>query len=66
MWILIVDQINFKLKMLYIIGLGLGNKEDITIKGKKAIDESELIYLETYTSQLIQSSIEELVIFFMI
>jgi diphthine synthase len=38
--------------MLYIIGLGLSDVEDITLKGLKAIECSEKIYLEHYTSIL--------------
>ncbi|MBU0470841.1 MAG: diphthine synthase [Nanoarchaeota archaeon] len=45
--------------MLYIIGLGLGNEKDITIKGLETIRNCELIYLENYTS-LLQCSVEDL------
>ena len=38
--------------VFYIIGLGLGDEEDISIKGLKAIQNSEKIYLEAYTSIL--------------
>ena len=38
--------------MLYIIGLGLSDFEDITVKGLKAIQSSSKIYLEHYTSIL--------------
>ena len=38
--------------MLYIIGLGLSDFEDITVKGLKAIQCSDKIYLEHYTSIL--------------
>ena len=38
--------------MLYLIGLGLGNEKDITIKGLEAIQSSDYIYLEHYTSIL--------------
>lgn len=38
--------------MLYIIGLGLGDVEDITVKGLKAVKSSDLVYLEHYTSIL--------------
>jgi diphthine methyl ester synthase len=38
--------------MLYIIGLGLSDFEDITVKGLKAIQSSDKIYLEHYTSIL--------------
>lgn len=38
--------------MLYIIGLGLSDLEDITVKGLKAIQSSDKVYLEHYTSIL--------------
>lgn len=38
--------------MLYIIGLGLSDVEDITVKGLKAVQSSDEIYLEHYTSIL--------------
>jgi diphthine synthase len=40
------------LEMLYIIGLGLSDLEDITVKGLKAIQSSDKVYLEHYTSIL--------------
>ena len=38
--------------MLYIVGLGLSDVEDITCKGLKAVKSSDLVYLEHYTSIL--------------
>jgi diphthine methyl ester synthase len=38
--------------MFYIIGLGLGDNEDVTVKGLNAIKSSERVYLEAYTSIL--------------
>ncbi|KAI9494476.1 diphthine synthase [Zychaea mexicana] len=38
--------------MLYIIGLGLSDEADITVKGLKAVQSSERVYLEAYTSIL--------------
>lgn len=38
--------------MLFIIGLGLSDLEDVTLKGLKAIESSDKIYLEHYTSIL--------------
>lgn len=38
--------------MLYVIGLGLSDEEDITVKGLKAVKSCERIYLEAYTSIL--------------
>jgi len=37
---------------LYLIGLGLGNHKDITVKGLEVVKASEEIYLESYTSCL--------------
>lgn len=38
--------------MLYVIGLGLGDVKDITVKGLEIVKRCELIYLESYTSIL--------------
>ncbi|KAJ2441204.1 diphthine synthase [Coemansia sp. RSA 2424] len=38
--------------MLYIIGLGLSDERDITVKGLEAVKSSERVYLESYTSIL--------------
>lgn len=38
--------------MLYVIGLGLGDAKDITVKGLEIVKSCELIYLESYTSIL--------------
>lgn len=38
--------------MFYIIGLGLGDPKDITVKGLEIIQTCERIYLESYTSIL--------------
>ncbi|CAO3631063.1 unnamed protein product [Cunninghamella echinulata] len=38
--------------MLYVIGLGLSDETDITVKGLEAIKKSERVYLEAYTSIL--------------
>ncbi|MBS3121655.1 diphthine synthase [Candidatus Woesearchaeota archaeon] len=45
--------------MLYLIGLGLGDEKDITLKGLEIIKKCDLIYLENYTSKL-QCSVKEL------
>ena len=37
---------------LYLIGLGLGDHKDITVRGLEIIKQSEEIYLENYTSVL--------------
>jgi diphthine synthase len=38
--------------MLYLIGLGLGGEEDITVRGLKAVQSCDKIFLEHYTSIL--------------
>lgn len=38
--------------MLYVIGLGLSDERDITVKGLDAVKSCERIYLEAYTSIL--------------
>jgi diphthine synthase len=37
---------------LYIIGLGLGDDSDITLRGRAAIEKCSTIFLEAYTSVL--------------
>lgn len=50
--------------MLYLIGLGLGDIKDITVKGLEAVKKCDRILLEAYTSILIDSSKAELEEFF--
>uniref|UniRef100_A0A2P2IT36 diphthine methyl ester synthase n=1 Tax=Rhizophora mucronata TaxID=61149 RepID=A0A2P2IT36_RHIMU len=38
--------------MLYIIGLGLGNEKDITLRGLEAVKKCDKVYMEAYTSLL--------------
>ncbi|GFX49391.1 diphthine methyl ester synthase [Trichonephila clavipes] len=38
--------------MLYFIGLGLGDPEDITVKGLEIVKKAKRVYLESYTSIL--------------
>jgi len=38
--------------VLYIVGLGLGDEKDITVKGLEAVKRCDRIYLEAYTSIL--------------
>ncbi len=44
---------------LFLIGLGLSTEKDITVRGLEAVQRSDLVYLEDYTS-LLQCSFEEL------
>ncbi|KAN0062718.1 diphthine synthase [Thecaphora frezii] len=45
--------------VLYIIGLGLADEQDITLKGLNAVKSSERIYLESYTSILMVEGFKE-------
>ncbi|RUP48190.1 diphthine synthase [Jimgerdemannia flammicorona] len=38
--------------MLYVVGLGLSDEKDITVKGLEAVTSCERVYLEAYTSIL--------------
>lgn len=38
--------------MLYLIGLGLGDAKDITVKGLEVVRKCSRVYLEAYTSIL--------------
>ena len=37
---------------LYMIGLGLDNEKDITLKGFEAVKKCDYLFLEDYTSKL--------------
>lgn len=39
--------------MLYLIGLGLADEKDITVKGLELVQKAERVYLEAYTSILL-------------
>lgn len=39
--------------MLYLVGLGLSDETDITVKGLEVVKKSSRIYLEAYTSILL-------------
>ena len=43
-------------KMLYLIGLGLADETDVTVKGLELIRKAERVYLEAYTSILLVES----------
>jgi diphthine synthase len=42
--------------VLYLIGLGLGDVDDITLKGLKLIQAADAVFLEAYTSLLLSGS----------
>ncbi|KAL0230519.1 hypothetical protein PCE1_004078 [Barthelona sp. PCE] len=45
---------------LSFVGLGLGGKEDITVAALKAVQASDVIFLENYTSIFMSTPVEEL------
>ena len=47
--------------MLYLVGLGLCDPSDITVKGLEIVRKVSRVYLEAYTSVLIACGKEELV-----
>jgi diphthine methyl ester synthase len=42
--------------MFYLIGLGLSSEKDVSIAGLEAIKGSSRVYLESYTSFLIEAA----------
>lgn len=38
--------------VLYVVGLGLGDEQDITLRGLNAVKKSKKVFLENYTSVL--------------
>ena len=50
--------------MLYLIGLGLAYPSDITVRGLQKVQQSKKVYLEHYTSILMNASLEELCEFY--
>lgn len=39
--------------MLYLVGLGLADETDITVKGLEVVKKAERVYLEAYTAILL-------------
>ena len=48
-------KINDIFEMLYLVGLGLADETDITVKGLEIVKKAERVYLEAYTSILLVS-----------
>ena len=46
--------------MFYLIGLGLFNVEDISLKGLNALKKVDKIYAEFFTSKLIGSNLKDI------
>lgn len=44
--------------MLYLVGLGLSYTEDITVRGLKVVQKCKRVYLEAYTSILMQADLK--------
>jgi diphthine synthase len=40
-------------KMLYLVGLGLADERDITVKGLEIVKKASRVYLEAYTAVLL-------------
>ena len=40
-------------KMLYLVGLGLADEKDITVRGLEIVKKAERVYLEAYTAVLL-------------
>ena len=47
--------------MLYLVGLGLGDVKDITVKGLEVVKKAKIVILEAYTSVLCTGGKEALV-----
>jgi diphthamide biosynthesis methyltransferase len=41
------------IRMLYLVGLGLSDETDITVKGLEVVKKASRVYLEAYTSILL-------------
>lgn len=50
--------------VLYFIGLGLGDKEDITVRGLNAVKSCQKVFLEHYTAVLVNTTPKELAEFY--
>jgi diphthine synthase len=57
----LISPSDFLSDMLYFIGLGLADVDDLTIKGLRIIKNCQEVYLETYTTilQIDQKTLEE-------
>lgn len=50
--------------MFYVVGLGLGDVKDITVKGLEIVKKCERVYLESYTSVLIDDMLDNMKSFY--
>ena len=51
--IIIFSPISNPSIMLYLVGLGLADEKDITVKGLEIVKKAERVYLEAYTAILL-------------
>lgn len=59
-----IEHLHPKVHMFQLVGVGLGDAKDVTVRGLEAIQAADIVYLEAYTSFLINSSHEELAKFY--
>ena len=50
---ILFEHIYKKIIMLHIIGLGLADERDISVKGLEIVKKAERVYLEAYTAVLL-------------
>jgi hypothetical protein len=48
-----VRSVTQAVEMLYLVGLGLSDETDITVKGLEVVKKASRVYLEAYTSILL-------------
>jgi hypothetical protein len=46
-------RVSNQTKMLYLVGLGLSDEKDITVRGLEIVKKAERVYLEAYTAVLL-------------
>ena len=51
--LLLSTSSNARLRMLYLVGLGLSDERDISVKGLDIVRKASRVYLEAYTSILL-------------
>ena len=50
--------------MLTFVGLGLYDTTDISLKGLRCIEQADAVFLESYTSRLMGTTVEELTVLY--
>jgi len=46
--------------MFYLIGIGLGDEKDITVRGLEAVRKCDKVFLESYTSKLVDFDLKRM------